>query len=264
MLKIREFHFNSNYRQFLNSSMMHKSLSWIVEFFENQVLSRCYDKSYLLTRADREAHFKNVKRFDYMYNPSSFTPESVPAYDNRDKIILAVGRLTEQKNFEALIGIWSEIYQKVPGWRLRILGNGNLRHNLDNLISALGVEATVEMPGASSEIETEMGKASIYAMTSKYEGFPLVLLEAQTMGLPIVAYNTPYGPSEIIRNDVDGYIVGYNDNEEFKKRLLQMITDCESRRRMSANAIERSREFTPDRIARKWMQNYSHLLERSI
>lgn len=120
IVKIREFHFNSNYRRYTGSGRA----SFVVEWFEKHVLSRFFDKSFLLTQADLRENFKNNKRFDYMYNPCSFTPASAPDYGNRKNILLAVGRIVPQKNFETLLDIWSGICRSVPGWKLRIVGGG--------------------------------------------------------------------------------------------------------------------------------------------
>lgn len=197
-----------------------------------------------------------------MHNPSSFSPRSVPDYRGRKKIVLAVGRLCSEKNFEALIDIWSRVSPSAPDWKLRIVGNGSDYQLLVKQVKALGISELVELPGFSSEIEKEMGEASIFALTSRYEGFPLVLIEAQSMGLPVVSFDTPYGPSEIVSDGTDGYIVGYNDNSAFEDKLLKLIHDEDLRIEMSKNAIEHSRGYSPDLFAGKWMEKYKALLEK--
>lgn len=260
-LIIREYHFNSNYRQYLGGSKINKLAGKAAEWFERSLLSRCFDKSFLLTKSDLNAHFKGKKKFSYMYNPSSFCPVEVAAYIDRPKVVLAVGRMVAQKNFEALIDIWSKAYSKAPGWKLRIIGDGSDMGVLKQLVKKRGLEDFVELPGKSSHVKKEMDSAQIYAMTSRYEGFPLVLLEAQSIGLPIVSFDTPYGPSEIVRHNKDGYIVGYNDCEAFANKLLEMIHNDTLRQQMSDNALKRSKEFTPEVIADKWMDIYNGLLK---
>lgn len=261
-IKIREYHFNSNYRRFLGSSLTHNIVASITEFFERHILSRCYDKSYLLTRADFQINFKGSERFDYMYNPTSFSTLDSPSYTNRHKVILAVGRLSEQKNFEVLISIWSKIYHQAPGWKLKIIGDGNLRAKLIRLASECGVEESVQLPGKSYDVASEMAKASIYAMTSKYEGFPLVLLEAQSMGLPIISFDTPYGPSEIVRHNVDGFIIDYNNHQQYQEKLLSLISDHDLRLKMSQKAVMHSKDFNIKKIVSQWMANYETLLAK--
>lgn len=259
-LKIREFHFSSTYRRYLGTSWLQQVSARITEAIEKHLLSRFYDKSYVLTRADMEKNFNGNRRFDFMYNPTSFIPDKVPPYQTRVKTILTVGRLTEGKNVEALLSVWIGVHEKCPGWKLRIVGDGNMRDNLIKQAIDGGVADSVEFPGRLFDIEGEMGRASIYAMTSKYEGFPLVLLEAQTMGLPIISYNTPYGPAEIVSDTVDGLIVEYDNMEQFKAKLLQLTSDYDMRDRMSENAREHSREFAPEVIISKWMDKYTQLL----
>ena len=195
-----------------------------------------------------------------MYNPSSFCPDSVSDYQTRPKVVLAVGRIHYQKNFGALISIWSQVAGKVQGWKLRIVGDGNEMDTLKRMVQKLGLESSVELPGKADNVQKEMDSAQVYALTSRYEGFGLVLVEAQALGLPIVSFDTPYGPAEIVRNGIDGLIVGYNDSGEFAEKLLELIGNDALRQQMSAEALKRREEFTVERIIGKWMDNYNQLL----
>jgi len=262
LLKIREFHFGSTFRRYTRDSRTTYIKALFAEFIERNVLSRCFDKSFLLTKSDYDANFHGNPRFDFMHNPSSFSPRSVPDYRGRKKIVLSVGRLCSLKNFEALIEIWSRVSPSAPDWKLRIVGNGSDYQLLVNQVKALGISESVELPGFSSEIEKEMGEASIFALTSRHEGFALVLIEAQSMGLPVVSFDTPYGPSEIVSDGTDGYIVGYNDNSAFEDKLLKLIHDEDLRIEMSKNAINHSRGYSADLFAGKWMKKYRALLEK--
>lgn len=260
ILKIREFHFGSTYRRLLSDSRLSYLKALFAESFERQILSRFFDKSFLLTKTDLDLNFHNNVRFDYMHNPSSFSPSNIPDYRGRKKIVLAVGRICAQKNFESLLNIWSLVSPIVPDWKLRIVGNGSDYSKLVKQAAKLGINASVELPGYSSDVENEMGQASIYVMTSRFEGFPLVLVEAQSMGLPIVTFDTPYGPSEIVRDGLDGFIVGYNDINNFKDTLLKLISNSELRYKMSNNALQHSRSYSADIFAKKWMEKYNALL----
>ncbi len=259
-LLIREYHFNSNFRRYMNHSKYSLPAIKVAEWVESRILSCCFDKSFLLTESDLNTNFKNRLRFDYMHNPTSFCPETVSEYSDRPKTILAVGRISAQKNFEAMIKIWNKICRQAPGWKLRIVGDGSGMDSLQRLVKDLGISDFTELIGRSFNVDKELDSAQVFVLTSKYEGFAVVLVEAMTFGLPIVSFDTPYGPSEIVRNNVDGFIVGYNDKEAFANKLLMLIRDETLRQRMSDNALTRSKDFTPDAIAEKWMETYSRLL----
>lgn len=261
VVKIREYHFNSTYRRFTGSGSIHMLKAKMIEGFEKYLLSRCFDKSYLLTKADR-ANFPKSKRFGYMYNPCRFTEGLSPDLQ-RKKTVIAVGRLSTEKNFTELVRIWAMIAQKHPDWKLRIVGSGyNEEQKIRELIKSFGIEKSVELPGFSKEIRKEMNQASVYAMTSLYEGCALVLCEAQACGLPIVSYRTPYSPDEIVRDGQDGYIIECGDKQSFADRLESLMEDEDLRHKMGISAVNRVKEFSLEKIISRWMGEYQKILKR--
>ncbi len=253
---VREFHFASTYRRYIGSSRVAVS---VCEFLDNQLLGRCFNMNYLLTKQDLEKNFKSRKNFDYMYNPCSFNCKHETI--SREKIVLAVGRLVYQKNFAELLEIWSMIQNKAYGWKLRVVGSGSLENELKEKALQLGILDTVEFPGFSSNVDAEMAKASVYVMTSICEGFGLVLVEAQNAGLPCVSYDLPYGPSEIIHDGEDGFIVENSNKKFFADKLLRLIQDADLRDRMGMMAQDNSKRFSTEIIANQWMKKYNTLLE---
>lgn len=261
-IKLREIHFSSNYRRHLEEDSAQGKLAKPIEFFEYNVLSHFFDKTYLLTNRDMNENFPRNKRFDYMYNPSSFNPCSEEELRDarREKVVLSVGRVVFAKNIEELVEIWSEVAKEAPEWKLKIIGSGSSEKIVKDRIKALGVEDSVEMCGRSLTVRKDMLEGAVFVMTSRFEGFGLTLVEAQSMGLPIVSYDTPYGPDEIVNDGKDGFIVKYGDKKTFKDKLLQLIHDEELRERMSEAAHKRSFDFRPDVIASAWMSKYNELL----
>jgi len=193
-----------------------------------------------------------------MYNPCSF--QSKDCEERRTKTVLAVGRLVAQKNFEELLRIWSLVKEKNPGWRLRIVGNGSLEHSLKTVAVELDISDSVDFVGFSDKIEEEMNQASIYVMTSLYEGFGLVLVEAQNSGLPCVSYDLPYGPSDIIHDAVDGFIVENKDKEAFAEKLDMLMNDEKMCEEMSLRAKQNAKRFSTETIIGQWMEKYNTLL----
>lgn len=261
-IKIREYHFNSGYRRFLRAGRLGTLATRIVESFENHILSRSFDKSFLLTQQDFVENLHENPRFDVMPNPSTFSENEGLEELCRNKIVLSAGRLTYQKNYEALVEIWSMIAKSFPDWKLRIVGSGNKRSTLVELADSLGVGNSVEFPGFSSDVEREMKEASIFALTSRFEGYVLVLPEAKACGLPIVSFDTPYSPSEIVRDGIDGFIVPCGDKARFAEALVKLMSDEELRRRMGERGLEDLARFDVKEICRRWMEKYRGLLDR--
>ncbi len=123
------------------------------------------------------------------------------------KSILSIGRFTKQKGFDILISFIAVFFEKNPDWKLTLIGEGPLKNDIEYLVKRKGLENNIKIKEPTNYIEKEYLKSSIYIMTSKYEGFPMVLLEAKAFGLPIIAFDCPTGPSEIIRNGEDGFLI---------------------------------------------------------
>ena len=179
--------------------------------------------------------------------------------DLNNKIVIAVGRMTEQKNFETLINMWSDIKEKNINWTLRIIGDGPLREELLNQIKKLNLEDVIELKSFNSNIENEYYKADILAMTSIYEGFGLVLVEAQSCGLPTIAFDCPTGPRNIINDGIDGYLIKNGDAKQFIKKLDDLMNNSEMKFKMGKNAIENSKRFDVETITEKWIKLFNEI-----
>ena len=179
--------------------------------------------------------------------------------DLNNKVVIAVGRMTEQKNFETLINMWSDIKEKNINWTLRIIGDGPLREELLNQIKKLNLEDVIELKSFNSNIENEYYKADILAMTSIYEGFGLVLVEAQSCGLPTIAFDCPTGPRNIINDGIDGYLIENGDAKQFIKKLDDLMNNSEMKFKMGKNAIENSKRFDVETITEKWIKLFNEI-----
>ncbi len=257
LVKIREIHFNSNYRYFRYS----KWLAALVNFVDYRVFSRAFDKVYLLTAQDKRENFPANTRFTYMPNPISFgiDKDETPV-TARQKSVLAVGRLVPQKNFASLLRIWAAVGKKHPDWKLRIVGDGAEMQRLQQLADEIRITESTEFAGHSGKVHDEMRKAQIFAMTSLYEGFGMVLIEAAACGLPAVSYKTPYGPEELISDGKTGLLAEYLDEKGFADKLDFLIQNDSLRRRMGAEARKDVSRYAADTIIRRWMREYEALL----
>lgn len=175
--------------------------------------------------------------------------------------VISVGRLDTMKNYAALIRIWAIVKQTHPDWILDIYGDGPQKAALERLIEQYGMQDLVFLKGISNDIISKMSEASIFAFTSLAESFGMVLIEAMSCGLPVVAFNCPDGPKDIITHGQDGFLIPLNDETKMAKKICLLI-ECEDlRREMGANAIEKSRQFSMDVIISKYMTLFSTLLE---
>lgn len=148
-----------------------------------------------------------------------------PVSDTSAKVVVAIGRLREQKGFDLLIPAFSHVVAVRPDWTLRIYGEGSERQALQQLIRDCGLQDHVVLAGWSTSIGEELGQASLFALSSRSEGFPMVLLEAMSKGLPVVSYDCPYGPREIISHGRDGLLVPAQDVAGLAAALLELIGD---------------------------------------
>lgn len=194
-----------------------------------------------------------------IHNPSPFS--NLSGYSQiKNLIVLSVGRLTYQKGFDRLLDVW-EIVQNnnYLSWKLHIVGSGELKEQLKQKIEDLKLNNSVKLFPATDQIETHYQTASIYCMTSRFEGFPMVLLEAQSFGLPLVSFDCETGPSEIIKNNENGILVKNGDQEAMAKSLMLLIDTPEKRLATEKKAYENSLQYNIDIIIKSWINLFDTL-----
>lgn len=176
----------------------------------------------------------------------------IPISKRTHKKILAMGRLEYQKGFDLLISAFAQIAPKHPEWSLIIAGDGSQRQELEALISQLGLSQRINLPGVVTRTESAMLKSDIFVLSSRFEGFPNVLCEAMAFGLPVVSFDCPNGPKEIISPGVDGMLVPPNDVLALASAISQLIENQPERQRLGRQAkMIRDRLALPV-ISSKW------------
>ena len=192
-------------------------------------------------------------RLVYMPNFLEHYPERV-TLDEREKTLVAVGRVTEVKRFDLLVEQFIHMHARVPDWKLRVIGDGADMPKLKALVAEHDAAAYIELPGQmdNSAVEEELLKASLYAMSSRSEGFPFVLLEAQSCALPIVAYDVRVGPGFLVRDGIDGFLVPEGEREMYEDKMAELMNRPELRRQMGENAVAHAALFSREKVAEKW------------
>ena len=213
-----------------------------------------------LTEADKKDWGKHIAT-DIMVIPNMVTcyPDKITPYIERPKRIICAGRLDEQKGFDYLIEAWALIAKKFPDWKIDIFGHGDLKDALNKMIANRKLENQMEIHNPTDRIYDEYMNSSLYVMSSRYEGLPLVLIEAMSCGLPCVSFNCPNGPSEIISNGEDGLIVPFGNISELAKSIEWMITHKEERERMSQNSREKVKYYLAENIMPQWVELFNKI-----
>jgi len=167
---------------------------------------------------------------------------------------IALGSLTDQKGFDMLLDAYAKVLHKRPNWKLTILGDGMLRDKLMLQIKDLGLEEYVSMPGRVTNPYGVLKNASIYVMSSRFEGFPVALCEAMGVGLPCISFDCPTGPADIIQNGINGLLVEYMNVDKLSDTMLLLSVDIELQDRLASQALEINKTLNIDTIMSKWEQ----------
>lgn len=219
---------------------------------------RFLNKLIVLTETEKNIYErKNFKNIIVIPNALTFKGEKIS--DLKNNLLLAVGRFEKEKDFHSLLIIFEKIVKNNKNWKLKIIGEGSLERELKELTQNLKIEKNVIFEKWTKNIEDEYRESSIYLMTSKFEGLPLVLLEAMSVGVPVIAYDCPTGPREIIKNGNNGYLIKNNDEEEFIEKLQILMYDSNIRNKMGENAKEYSNNYNAESVAKKWRALFSEL-----
>lgn len=218
----------------------------------------CYrlaDKVAVLTEHDKhylESQY-GVKNVHVMRNISPFHNENNEVsfdemFDQKQNKVLAVGRLTYQKNFDRMLDVWQKVNKQ--GWKLQIVGDGEDKADLLQKIKSYQLEDSTEIVSPSKKINEYYRSAGLIIMTSRYEGLPMVLIEAKNFALPAVAFDCKTGPAEIIKDD--GYVIDYQNNDTFVTQLNALISDEVKRKTFAQAAWRNSENYGPQLILKKW------------
>lgn len=258
---VREFHYAKNYRKYVSASFIGRIKAWLTDLYDYGWKIRRYDAIAVLTHEDFNRNWSKSKignKVHVIPNPLTGGKGSLPS-DLSSKTVVTVGRVAYQKNHESLIRVWSIVTKRHPDWKLYIYGDGDLYPNLKAQITSMGLTENVFAPGAVRNASELLAQSSIFVLTSRYEGFPLVIPEAYAAGIPTVSYKCPCGPNDIITDGVDGYLVEAGDEATMADRICRLIEDESLRKQMGEAALKSCERFTPQKVAGMWMNLFNSI-----
>lgn len=259
--KVGELHFNKNNYRDLNNLPNLPLRNFFAKLWMHQLVSnlRRLDQFVVLSHEDKEqwSELKNVK---VIYNPLPEFPEKVS--DCSNKIVVAAGRFVYQKGFDMLIDAWQIVQIKHPDWILKIYGNGN-KEDFYSRIEKNNCQDTCFLYDAVSDLSAKLVEGSIFAFSSRFEGFGMVITEAMACGVPPVAFACPCGPVDIISNGINGLLVPPNDIEALADKINYLIENEGYRKEMGKFARKRAERFKIEIIAEEWKTLFQSLINKN-
>lgn len=260
--RIVEFHFAydinkhwmANGSDSLKTRLIGQLKTWLMVRYAKR-----YDRIVCLTSADEKRW--NSRKAVRISNPVTITCHKSSICQS--KIVVALGRMDHQKGFDLLLDSWNHVEKQYPDWELKIYGGGNripyiqrIRHlNLKN----------VELYDRSEDVSTILQNASIFVLSSRYEGFSLAIVEAMSCGLPVVSFDCPSGPGELIEDGCNGFLIGrVGDVEGMAKAMMTLMENEEMRREFGKNSLRISKRYQIDSIMKEWVSLFESLCNQKI
>lgn len=214
----------------------------------------CYsklDSLIVLTQSDVEQYERYIPSLKTLAIPNEISFYTEEINDYSIKRVLAIGRLELQKGFDIMIDDIGDIMKDFPNWTLTIVGSGTMEEELLDKISKKSIR-NIEILPPTKNVEQLYLSSSFYLMTSRNEGFPMVLLEAQATGLSVLAYDCPTGPREIIINNETGFVVNIQDKTEFRNRFKELLINESLRLKLGVNAKNKILRFDRENTFKLW------------
>lgn len=258
--KVLELHFNKFFRLQYNRKGL---LGWIDRWRtkQDERLVRKFDKFVVLTQEDK-GYWGGLPNIEVIPNAAMRMADKHS--DVSQKRVIAVGRLDYQKGFDRLIQAW-ELVQKASkygDWQLDIFGQGEWKEMLQRMIDERGLRETAHINRPTANIGEEYARSSMLVMSSHYEGFPMVMIEAMACGLPVVSFDYKCGPKDIIQDGVNGLLVRDGDIEGLANAMMRLMENGEERKTMGRNARRVTETYSEESVMEKWGSLFTLLTAR--
>lgn len=229
---------------------------------QDEQIVRRFDKFVVLTHEDR-GYWGKLPNIEVIPNAAMKVGESEAEVTSQKRVI-AVGRLDYQKGFDRLIQAWECVQQQgdFKDWQLDIFGQGEWKDRLQQMIEKKGLEATARIHPPVKNIGKEYAASSFLVMSSNYEGFPMVMIEAMACGLPVVSFDYKCGPKDIIREGENGLLVSNGDIEGLAAGMRKLMEDAPFRQQLSEGAKKIVETYSEEAVMARWVELFSSLVNR--
>ncbi|WP_071146341.1 glycosyltransferase family 4 protein [Bacteroides ihuae] len=245
-------------RSIQRRNLIFKLASSIADRQLYRYIKRC-DALVTLTQDDAK-EWGAIKKAVIIPNMIANYPSEIKTLNNQKKVI-SVGRLTEQKGYDMLIKVWELVNKIHPEWILEIYGEGEMKEALLQEIKEKQLDSVITIHKPTKHIYEKYMESSIYVLSSRWEGFALVLLEAMSCAIPCIAFNCPYGASDIIEDGKDGIIVENGNIKQLAEKINFLIENEELRKQMGKRARENVKKFLPNNVMSQWSELFLELLK---
>lgn len=256
--KVGEMHINrANYRNFKTErSNFLKDL--FAKYWSDSLVPhlKILDRFVVLTEKDKEA-WTELDNVEVIPNPSPFVPFTVSPLT--EKRVIAVARYSHEKGIDLLLEAWAQVEKETKEWRLDVFGDGDTS-SFEALIDKLGIDRNhCRLNGRTNDVEKEYCQSGLFVLSSRFEGFGMVIVEAMACGLPVVAFDCPWGPRSIIKDGEDGLLVKNGNPAALAQGLITLMRDEDKLKKMARSATTNVQRFSIERVASQWKQLFESL-----
>lgn len=258
--KVGEIHFNkSNYREF-NKRYLPQYLNKAITRIWREKLYKEIKKldAFVVLSQEDSLEWHELRNVKVIYNPLSYFPDNQSNCSSKN--VIAAGRYTWQKGFDLLINAWKIVYDKHPNWHLNIYGNGEYK-KFQELADSKGLANAIICHSATPLIYEKYQESSIFVLSSRYEGFGMVIIEAMSCGVPVVAFSCPCGPKDIIKDGENGLLVENGNIQQLAEKICYLIEHETIRKEMGRKARTNAKRFTEDEIMKQWIKLFDELIQ---
>ena len=258
--KVLELHFNKFFRLQYNRKgvigMIDRFRTW-----QDKRIVRRFDRFVVLTEEDK-GYWGDLPNIEVI--PNAVKPTDGRLCDVMKKRVIAVGRLDYQKGFDRLIEAWNIVVKdsRLADWRLDIFGQGEWHQMLSDMIQERGISSVTAINPPTNAINEEYLRSSLIVMTSNYEGFGMVLVEAMSRGVPAISFDCVCGPSDIISHEKNGLLVKNGDIEALAEAMKRVMLDDEYRKHLSEEACKITQKYDENKIMQQWHDLFLSLKEQ--
>lgn len=237
---------------------MHRIMARLMRWHVSRRIAQL-DAMVLLTQEDADSWTEARQTF-VIPNAVPQIPERQSPLDNKQ--VLMIARYNDAKGYEYMIKAWQNVHERHPDWTLNVYGSGEMHEEVIRLIQERYLSGSMLLHEPVDDIMEKYLESSIYVMSSRYEAFPMVLLEAMACGVPCVSFDCPYGPRNIIRDGEDGLLVEYLNSQALADCICRLIEDVPLRKQLGAQARQNIQRFSRDAVMHQWNELFNTLLKQ--